>query len=182
MLGCVLAEEIFGDLEEFRLKQVAIEVKSQHNMNGLRDELTMLHFVFISVHLDQFDNTIHQLLAHAFVHLAFDGLQANLPERGAFGADEIRSLQHEKYVAESLHSHAERDPELFEEVKKVNSLLELGGLVTHLNETSVDDILYLVFHSITQRLRFPHLAEFGYVSESGLFRDILVSTICVKDF
>ena len=181
MLSRVLAEEILGHLKEFGLKQVAVEVESQHDMDRLCDELSVLHFVLISVHLDQLDDAVHQLFAHGFVHLAFDGLQANLPERGAFGADEIRSLQDEEDVAESLHSHAERDPELFEEVKKVDSLLELRGLVTHLNETGMDNILDLVFYTITQCLGFTHFAEFGYVSESRFFGDVLISTVCVKD-
>ena len=65
----VLSEENLGHLEELGLKEIAVKVEGKHHMNTLCDQVSVLHLLFVAIKLDQLDYTVHQSLAHNFIHL-----------------------------------------------------------------------------------------------------------------
>ena len=141
-------EEVLSDLQKIWLKILTVKIKCQHHVNALGNQLTVLHFILVTVKLNKLDNTIDKTFLDGVAHLVFHGLETDLPESCALTAEQVSSLKNQEHIAESLHPHTERHPELLKEVEIVDNLLELTGFVSHLNEACIDDLFDFIFDPV----------------------------------
>ena len=91
-------------------------------MDQLCNQISILFLFIRSVQLDELYDAIDKSVLDHLCHLILDRGEAKLPECGAFRSEKICSLEDQEHISESLHLHAERDPEVPEEAQEIYCL------------------------------------------------------------